>query len=427
MEVLIMAEQAVNFAAFVGIDWADEQHEVCVLAANALAPDEHSLKQEPEAIDEWATKLRQHFGGRPVAVCLEQSRGALIYALQKYEFLVLFPINPKQLARYREALVPSGAKNDPVDARRLAEFVRSFHNQMRSWRPDDETTRSLRLLTESRRKLVDQRTAVGQQLRQSLKEFFPLALCLLGDQRLHAPWFLKLLGRFRTLAELQRASPRTLERYLPHRRMTVDDPGDPRITQIRQARPLVTDPALLLAGRMTVQSLVPLLAQLNQAVQKYEAEIEALMASHPDAAIVQSFPGAADALAPRLIAALGTDRERLSDAGELQELCGIAPITLQSGKTRHVRHRYACSKFLRQTFHELADHSRNGSAWARAFYDMRRKEGHRHHAILRALAFKWIRIIFRCWKDRTLYSEQKYLEQLRKQNSPILKLISVTT
>src|SRR5882724_2210673 len=257
MEVSIMAEQAVSFAAFVGMDWADEQHEVCVLAANALAPDEHSLKHEPEAIDEWATKLRAQFGGRPVALCLEQSRGALIYALQKYEFLVLFPINPKQLARYREALVPSGAKNDPVDARRLAEFVRSFHNQMRSWRPDDETTRSLRLLTESRRKLVDQRTAIGQQLRQTLKEFFPLALCLLGDQRMHAPWFLKLLGRFRTLTELQRASSRTLERYLPHRRTTVDDPGDPRITQIRQAHPLVTDAALLLAGRMTVQSLVP--------------------------------------------------------------------------------------------------------------------------------------------------------------------------
>jgi transposase len=298
---------------------------------------------------------------------------------------------------------------------------------MRSWRPDDEITRSLQLLTESRRKLVDQRTAVGQQLRQTLKEFFPLALCLLGDQRMHAPWFLKLLGRFHTLNDLKRASPRTLERYLPHRRTTVDDPGDPRITQIRQARPLVTDPALLLAGRLTVQSLVPVLAQLNQAVQKYEAEIEALMARHPDAALAQSFPGAADALAPRLIAALGTDRERLSDAGELQELCGIAPITLQSGKTRHVRRRYACSKFLRQTFHELADHSRNGSAWATAFYDMRRQEGHRHHAILRALAFKWIRIIFRCWKDRTLYSEQKHIHQLRKQNSPILKFIPTAT
>jgi len=398
---------------------------VCVLAANALmAPDEHSLEHEP---DEWATRLRDQFGGRPVALCLEQSRGALIYALQKYEFLVLFPINPKQLARYREARAPSGAKNDPVDARRLAEFVRSFHHEMRSWKPDDEITRSLRLLTESRRKLVDHRTAVGQQLRQALKEFFPLPLQLLGDQRMHAPWLLKLLEKFPTLTELQRASSRTLERYIPHRRTTVDDTGNPRMTRVRQAHPLVTDPALLLAGRMTVQSLVPLLRQLNHAIQQYDAQIDALMARHPDAALARSFPGAADALAPRLIAALGTDRERLSSAGELQELCGIAPVTIQSGKTKYVRHRYACSKFLRQTFHEMADHSRNGSVWAKAFYDIRRKDGHAHHAILRALAFKWIRIIFRCWKTRTPYNEQQYLQQLRNTNSPILKSFPVAT
>lgn len=419
--------QTVSFAAFVGVDWADERHEVCVLGANELVPDEHSLEHEPEAIEAWAVNIRERFGGRPVALCLEQSRGALIYALQKYEFLVLFPINPKQLARYREAFAPSGAKNDPVDARRLAEFVRSHHPQMRCWRPDDETTRALRLLTESRRKLVDQRTAVGQQLRQALKEFFPLAVALLGDQRLHAPWFLKLLGKFQTLTDLQRASPRTMARYLPQRRTTVDDSGDPRIALIRQAHPLVTDPALLLAGRMTVQSLVPLLVQLNQAVQRYEAEIATLMAKHPDAALVQSFPGAADALAPRLIAALGTDRESLADADELQKLSGIAPVTLQSGKTRHVKRRYACSKFLRQTFHELADHSRMASAWARAFYDMRRQDGHRHHAILRALAFKWIRIIFRCWKARTPYNEQMYLQHLKDKNSPILKFIPVAS
>jgi transposase len=324
-----------------------------LLATEALLPEKASLEQEPEAIEDWAARIRERFGGRPVAVCLEQARGALIYALQKYDFLVLFPINPKQLARFREALNPSGSKNDPVDAQRLAEFVRAFHSQMRRWQADDPDTRSLRLLSEARRKLVDQRTSVGQQLRQSLKEFFPLVLKLLGEQSVHAPWFLRLLGKFQTLADLQRASPRTLQRYLPGRRTTADDTDDPRIAESRQARPLVTDPALLLAGRMLVKSLVPLLLQLNQAVKDYEAEIEQLLKQHPDADLVQSFPGVADALAPRLIAALGTDRERLTDAGELQQLSGIAPVLIQSGKSKQVRRRFACSKFLRQTFHEM--------------------------------------------------------------------------
>ena len=418
-----MGEQTTSFAAFIGIDWADEEHDVCVLGEKELVPDAHSLRQEPKAIDDWAATLRQRFGGRPVAVCLEQSRGALVYALQKYDFLVLFPINPKQLACFREALDPNGSKDDPLDARRLAEFLRGFHSQLRPWRPDDEITRSLRLLTENRRKLVDQRTAIGQQLRQALKEFFPLVLELLGSQQMCAPWFLKLLGKFSTLQDLQRASTRTLQHHFPSRRTTVDDPGDPRIAQIRQATPLVTDPAILLSGRMLVRSLVPVLLQLNQAIHAYEKEIEKLMAKHPDGAIMQSFPGAGAALGPRLIAALGTDRGRLSDAAELQQLSGIAPVTIQSGKSRYVRRRFACPKFLRQTFHELADHSRHQSAWARAFYDMRRAAGAHHHATLRALAFKWIRIIFRCWKNRTPYDEQKYLQHLRDKNSPILKFI----
>jgi len=423
MEMTGMGVPAADFAAYIGIDWADEEHDVYILAGDQLVPDEVPLEQYPEAIDHWATQLHKRFGGQPVAVCLEQARGALIYALQKYDFLVLFPINPKQLSCFREALDPSGSKDDPLDARRLAEFLRNFHTQLRPWRPDDEITHSLRLLTESHRKLVDQRTAIGQQLRQALKEFFPLSLEFLGSQQICAPWFLKLLAKFSTLTDLQRASTRTLQRHFPSRRTTVDDAGDPRIARIRQAVPLVTDPALLLAGRMLVRSLVPLLAEVNQAIQRYEKEIEKLMAKHPDAAIVRSFPGAGAALAPRLIAALGTERERLSDASELQELSGIAPVTVQSGKSRKVRRRYACPKFLRQTFHELADHSRLRSTWARAFYDMRRKAGHRHHATLRALAFKWIRIIFRCWKDRTIYNEQTYLQELRNKNSPILKFI----
>jgi transposase len=346
-----------------------------------------------------------------------------MYALQKYDFLVLFPINPKQLARYREALSPSGTKNDPLDAQRLAEFVRSFHGELRCWRPDDELTRSLRLLTESRRKLVDQRTSIGQQLRQTLKEFFPMALTLLGEQAIHAPWFLAFLKKFPTFENLRRASSRTLQRCLPQRRATVDDTGDSRIALIRDAVPLVTDPALILAGQLSVQSLVPLLLDLNQAVKLYESEIEALVEKHPDEALVRSIPGAADALAPRLLAVLGTDRERYQDALELQEMSGIAPVTRQSGKSCQVRRRYACPKFIRQTFHELADHSRKRSAWAKAFYDMRRQAGHGHHAILRALAFKWIRIIFRCWKKSTPYNEQQYVLCLRKTQSPILKFL----
>src|SRR5262245_34169206 len=125
----------VKFAACVGIDWADQKHVVCLL--EETGPTEQDLDQTPEAIAAWADALRSRFDGRPVAVALEQSRGALIYALMQYEHLVLFPINPLQLARYREALSVSGKKDDPGDAQLLARFLRDHRDQLRAWKPDD--------------------------------------------------------------------------------------------------------------------------------------------------------------------------------------------------------------------------------------------------------------------------------------------------
>ena len=171
-----------EFAAFLGIDWADEKHDLCLLSAEGGAAHHSTLAQKPAAIAAWAAELRQRYGSRPVAVCLEQSRGALIGALMQYEFLVLFPLNPQQLAAYRQALSPSGAKDDRTDAELLAQFLRDHPRQLRAWRPDDEVTRGLRLLTEQRRRWVEDRVARGNELVQRLKESYPLALEFSGAQ-----------------------------------------------------------------------------------------------------------------------------------------------------------------------------------------------------------------------------------------------------
>ena len=126
-------------------------------------------------------------------------------------------------------------------------------------------------------------------------------------------------------------------------------------------------------------------------------------------------------MGPRLLCAFGTDRERFASALEVQSLSGVAPVTRKSGKSKVVRRRWACSKFLRQTFHEYAGHSIKYSSWARAYYAMMKERTGGHNAALRALAFKWIRILYRCWKDHKLYDESQYLDSLRLRNSPILK------
>jgi len=412
-----------DFAAFVGIDWGDQKHAVCLRTDGVEV--QRELPQRAGEIEAWAMELRTRFGGRPVAVCLEQSRGPLIYALLKYEFLVLFPLNPLQATRYREALYPSGSKDDPLDARLLCLFLETHHDRLRAWQPDDEATRLLRLLAEDRRRFVDQRTAHKNQLRQRLKEFFPLAIDLLrGD--LEDEWFLRLLIKFPSHAELQRASPRTLARMLPkHRRLPDDEPLDPRVAQIRTTIPLVTEGAVVKGGRLQVVQLARLILQLNATIAEYDGELAAELARHPEAELFRSFPGAGAALLPRLAAAFGTNRERYADAKELQQLSGIAPVQIRSGKSCVVRRRRACPKFLRQTFHEYADHSRKKSLWAKAYYQLLRGRGMRHHAALRALAFKWLRILYRCWQTRTPYDEQRHLAQLRLKQSPLLPLLEV--
>ena len=409
------------FAAFVGFDGADQKH-AGALCAEGGKPETFSLDQTPEAIEQWATTLRQRFAGRPIAVCLEQSKGALLYALLKYDFFVLFPINPLQSKRFREALVPSGAKDDPQDALLILEILLKHREHLHAWKPDDATTRLIGLLCEDRRQLVAQRTRLTNALKSRLKQYFPQALEVLGE--LDTELAGQFLLRWDCLEKLQRESPAEIEacyraQHCNHPKLIAD-----RLALIAKAIPLTTDQAIIDSGRLLVRSLAAQLLALIDPLRQYDQQLAALMEQHADAAIFQSFPGAGDALAPRLLAAFGTDRDRMENATDMQCLSGIAPLVRQSGKTRHVLRRHACNKFLRQTFHEFAQHSLARSAWAKAYYDLLRSRGAKHHAAVRGLAFQWIRILYRCWKQRTLYNETHYLLHLIQRQSPLLKFIA---
>jgi transposase len=382
------------------------------------------LSQAAEPIAEWVAKLRERFGGRPVAVCIEQSRGALIFALMQYDFLMLCPINPSQLSAYRRALYPSGAKDDPTDAELIARFGREHFDRLRVWRPDDENSRVLRFLTEQRREWVGQRVALENQLRQRLKEAFPQALQFYGSD-LHGEPFLAFLTAFPSLKELQRASPRQLSKWLPKRRHVADGPSQEQILygklqSIRKALPLTKDIAVLEHARLAIRHAVIQIRSLNQAIAESEQKIAEFFLKHPDRELFASLPGAGPTLAPRLAAAFGTNREKFDDAGDIQAMSGIAPVTRSSGKTTIVQARWACPRFLRQTFHEFARCSAFSSAWAKAYVTMRKAHDTPYHVIIRALAFKWQRILFRCWKNREVYNEDRYLESLRRSNAKLL-------
>ena len=159
---------------------------------------------------------------------------------------------------------------------------------------------------------------------------------------------------------------------------------------------------------------------MNAAVERFDAEIAALCPKLPDYELFDSLPGAGPALAPRLLVAFGERRERFPDPASLQKYVGVAPVTERSGNKSWVHWRFACPTFQRQTFIEWVGQTVPRSFWAKAFYQSYRERGGSHQAALRALAFKWIRVLHRCWLDRKPYDEARYLMALQKRHAPLL-------
>jgi transposase len=407
-----------DFAAFVGIDWADRKHDICLLEAETGRKQSLVLEHTPAAIAEWVTSLRARFSGRPVAVCLEQSRGPLLYALLHYDFLVLYPINPVTLARYREAFSPSGAKDDPSDAEYQCELVTHHRDRLTPWLPDDEKTRTLQLLVEHRRRLVGDRTRISNRLTAILKGYFPHVLGWFDDIRTHI--VADFLLTFPSLDALARVKASSLERFFRRHHCYRSDTITRRVEAIKQAVPLTSDAAVIASSVVLVKALAAQMKTTIDAIAEFDRQIQALCATHPDFALFHALPGAGTVYASRLLAAFGARRDRFASAQEVARFSGIAPVLVRSGTKSVVRWRYLCPKFVRQAFHEYAGESIKHSTWARAYYDLQRARGKGHHAAVRALAFKWIRILWKCWQTHTPYDEATYLARLKANGSPLV-------
>lgn len=348
-----------EFAAMVAIDWADQKH-AWALQAGTSKVETGAIEHTPEAIDVWAAELRMRFGGQLVAVALEQSRGSLVFMLTKYEHLVIFPVHPTVLVNYRKSFRPSGAKDDPSDARLLLDVLTLHHDKLRRFNPDTPETRTLQFLVEERRKFVHEKTRYSNRLTAHLKMYFPQVLDWFDE--VGSKVAAEFLERWPSLEKLQRARPATIERFFIDHNSRDPDRIKERLEQIRKAVPATTDAAVITSSSAATLGWAALLKQVLAAIAVYDKQIEELVAS--------------------------------------------------SGKQHWVHWRWACPKFLRQTFHEWALHSIAYSDWAREYYEQQRAKGKRRNTAIRSLAFKWIRILFRCWKDGTPYDETAYQRRL---------------
>lgn len=196
--------------------------------------------------------------------------------------------------------------------------------------------------------------------------------------------------------------------------------NEKRISEIKSARALTNDPGVIEPNQIMIEALIPQLKLLIESITRMDKEIKQRYRQQADHKIFDSLPGAGPQIAPRLLAAFGSDRTRYQQANEIQKLAGIAPVIERSGTKSWTHWRYSCPTFLRQTFVEWAGLSIRYSFWAKAYYEQQISKGKPHNTVIRSLAFKWIRIVFRCWKNRTPYNESTYLAALKRRNSPLL-------
>ena len=409
-------------AAMIGIDWSDQHHDIALQESGTSTVEHRRIAHTPEALGEWLGELRGRFQGRPVGMAVETSRGPLINALLEHEIVVLYPVNPRSLQRFRETFAPSGAKDDLPDADLLREMLVKHRDRLRPWVPDDVETRALRRLVEGRRKTVDLRTKLTQQLIAALKEYFPQALAWAGDD-LSSRLACDFLLTWPTLEAVQRVRPKTLRKFYSAHNCRRGALIEQRIEEIQQATPLTRDQAIVQTSVLMVQMLAEQLKMLASSIYRFEHEIAHRFAAHADADLFDALPGSGAILAPRLLVIFGSDRARFASAADVQRFSGIAPVTARSGQRSYVHWRWAAPTFVRQTLHEFAHHSIRHSPWARAYYARQRARGKGHHAAVRALAFKWIRIIWRCWQERTPYDDARYMRALIERGSPLAAAI----
>jgi transposase len=408
-----------NFSALIGIDWADTKHDICEHPSNTDKYQYSVIGNKPEHLHDWAMDLKKRYPDQQIAVACELKKGPLIYALTKYSHLTLFTINPSTVAKYRKAFTPSGAKDDPSDAFTQVEILSLHMDKLTPIEPESVSIRTLAQLVEYRRSVVQDGVDLSNKITATLKNYYPQALEWFKEK--DTMIFCDFISKWPSLDKVKKARKQTLLDFFNQHNSHYEHINEARIVSIKQAMPLTEDKGVIAPNQLLVEVLVSQLRVLLQGREKLNKAIKLAYKKQNDKALFDSFPGAGPQLAPRLLVAFGSNRERYHDASELQKYAGIAPVIERSGKKMWTHWRYSCPTFLRQTFVEWAGFSLRYSFWAKAYYEQQKSKGKPHNTIIRALAFKWIRIAFRCWKTNTPYDESKYLEALKRRGSPLLK------
>ena len=402
---------------FAGFDWAKDHHDIIIIDTKGKVVADFRIPHTAAGWRLWSEKTAAY---SKLGVAIETSFGAAVEQLLE-SGIDVYPVNPASAKRYRERKCCSGNKTDRHDAWALADALRMDGHPWRTLSAQDPLIAELRILCRDEIALIEERTALINQLQQALHEYYPTALEAFEDWTSPGPW--DFVEAFPSAAALLKAGKRKWDKFLHSHKLYRPQTYDERIAAFEKASQWKASAAVVAAKSLYAVARCQQLRVLQKQLDAYRERIAARFASHPDSNTFGSLPGAGPKLAPRLLSEIGSDRALYEDAQGLQCMAGTAPVSYQSGQIHKVNLRRGCNKNLRHAMHLFADKSRAQCAWAAAYYDALRERGKSHSQALRSLGQRWLKIIWKMWQTHTAYNAELHMKNQLSHGSWVLKLI----
>jgi transposase len=390
---------------FVGVDWASEEHAVSVVDRAGHGVASFTVRHSREGFERLVTRLVRLGTPAHVPVAIERPDGRLVDRLLEAGHPVV-QVSTNAIRAWRDAEVVSGAKTDAGDAEVIAEYLRLRQHRLTVLRPFSEETKALRAAVRARDDLVAQRVAAGNQLEACLEAFWPGANAVFAE--VTSEISLAFLERYPTPGAARTLGGKRLQGFLTKHGYCGRRPATDLLERLRSAPAGIPDGPEAEARRDAVLGYVRVIRALNAAIKDLTRAVVAHLGEHPDSAIFTALPRSGQVNAAQMLAEWGDCREAYDGPEAVAALAGVAPVTKRSGKHEAVHFRWACNKRFRNAICTFADNSRHGSAWAAAVYQGAIDRGCDHPHAVRVLARAWIRVIWRCWIERTPYDPARH-------------------
>jgi transposase len=391
--------------AFVGVDWASEEHAVCVLGADGRKRSAFVVVHSKDGLAKLIGCLGALGPAGRVPVGIERPDGRVVDALLEAGHPVV-AVSPNAIKAWRESEVLSGAKDDPGDAEVIAEYLRLRAHKLSVLAPFSEETRALRAVVRARGDLVEQRVAAHNQLEARLDAFWPGAKAVFAD--VCSEIALAFLARYPTPGSARSLGDKRMTAFLVKHGYSGRRSAAELLERLRSAPDGIPDGPEAEARRDAVVGYVRVIRALNASIKSLDRSVAAHLGEHPDGEIFTSLPRSGHINAAQMLAEWGDCRQAYDSPDAVAALAGQTPVTKKSGKYEAVHFRWACNKRFRAAIVTFADNSRHQSPWAADIYRRARARGCDHPHATRVLARAWIRVIWRCWKDGIAYDPSRH-------------------